>query len=528
VVPLRRLLAGPRRLTLGLLAAGPALAAPGDLDPTFGSGGKSLVFPGATGEAVALAPDGAVAVAGRSGSAGFLDFAVARLGSNGRLDPAFGANGTAVVPVGGGDDSGRAVVAMPDGRLVVAGASVVAGLSEFGIVRLAPGGSLDGTFGLGGRFFTDFGGGAAGRALALAPDGRLVAAGSAAGEFAVTRLVSTGSSDPGFGIGGRSLADLGGVDEADAVALAPEGSVVVAGTSNDNFAVTRLQPNGYFDMGFGVAGRSHADFGGADFGRAVAVAPDGKIVVAGHSIVGGDSDIVVARLRSNGYFDTSFAAGGRSRVDLDDFDFGWGVALAPDGKIVVAGYTGNRDVVVARLQPNGSPGTTFGGDGSVTVDFGGLDSGKAVALAPDGKIVVAGSSNRAGISHIAVARLLGDAAPAGAGAGGGAAGSGSASRRAGARATIIGTRAADRLKGTPRRDVIAGLGGADTIRALGGADLVCGGPGRDRLLGGPGLDRILGGPGIDRLLGGAGRDRLLGGPGRDRLVGGAGRDLERP
>jgi hypothetical protein len=106
----------------------------------------------------------------------------------------------------------------------------------------------------------------------------------------------------------------------------------------------------------------------------------------------------------------------------------------------------------------------------------------------------------------------------------------------GARATLVGTANADRLRGTGQRDVIAGLGGDDAIRGLRGNDVVCGGAGRDRMLGGrggdllrgdAGRDRLLGGRGADLLRGGAGRDRLRGGPGRDRLRGGPGRDLLR-
>ena len=103
-------------------------------------------------------------------------------------------------------------------------------------------------------------------------------------------------------------------------------------------------------------------------------------------------------------------------------------------------------------------------------------------------------------------------------------------------ATIVGSQAGDRLKGTPKADVIAGLGGRDTISALGGNDLVCagkgsdtvkGGGGKDKLYGEQGNDRLFGGAGRDQLFGAAGKDRLVGGPGRDKLAGGAGRDVQK-
>jgi Ca2+-binding RTX toxin-like protein len=117
-------------------------------------------------------------------------------------------------------------------------------------------------------------------------------------------------------------------------------------------------------------------------------------------------------------------------------------------------------------------------------------------------------------------------APGGSGVGGapGAGTAGAPARCAGARATIVGTAGADRIRGTARRDVIAGGTGADRIAGLGGDDLICGGPGDDLVSGGPGRDRLLGQAGADRLRGGAGRDALSGGAGPDRLIGGAGLD----
>lgn len=88
----------------------------------------------------------------------------------------------------------------------------------------------------------------------------------------------------------------------------------------------------------------------------------------------------------------------------------------------------------------------------------------------------------------------------------------------GRRASSVGSKGADVLRGTAKRDVIAGRGGNDRIRGLGGKDVLCGGKGRDRLVGGKGRDRLLGGPGRDVLRGGAGEDVLRGGPGQDVRV----------
>ena len=163
--------------------------------------------------------------------------------------------------------------------------------------------------------------------------------------------------------------------------------------------------------------------------------------------------------------------------------------------------TGARDMLVMRFQPNGQPDSTFGAGGRVVVNLGASDSANALALQPDGRIVVAGNTS-AGTGDFAVIRLQGDpAAGPGAGGAGGAGGgpSAGAPRCGGKPATVIGTAGRDRLKGTKKADVIAGLGGNDTINGLAGNDIVCGGAGADKLTGGAGADRLLGDAGADTL-----------------------------
>ncbi|HEY3021436.1 MAG TPA: hypothetical protein VGJ32_14660, partial [Solirubrobacteraceae bacterium] len=265
---------------------------------------------------------------------------------------------------------------------------------------------------------------------------------------------------------------------------------------------------------------------------AVAVQPDGKIVVAGDTNTGPNPfDFGVARLLPDGSLDSSFGGAGSTSVDFGGDDTAFAMALQPDGKIVVAGRSNAGDnpsnFAVARLLPDGSPDGSFGTGGKMLVDFGRDDQGRAVSLQPDGKILVAGESGAgANPSNFAVARLLDDQraeatppsattpppaptpAPAVAP---------TATRCAGRRATKVGTARADTIAGTRNRDVIAALGGNDNVRGLAGNDLICGGAGDDRLNGGPGNDTLRGEAGNDRLTDHAGRDRLSGGAGNDRI-----------
>jgi uncharacterized delta-60 repeat protein len=135
----------------------------------------------------------------------------------------------------------------------------------------------------------------------------------------------------------------------------------------------------------------------------VLVQPDSKIVVVGNP---GLSEVMtVTLLNPNGSPDTTFDGDGTATIDFGaGGESASGAVLQPDGKIVVVG-SAQAGAAIARLNANGSPDATFGAAGKATVDFGAATSGNAVALQPNGRIVVAGQ--RAGSDNFAVARLLG-------------------------------------------------------------------------------------------------------------------------
>ncbi len=147
----------------------------------------------------------------------------------------------------------------------------------------------------------------------------------------------------------------------------------------------------------------------------MALQPDGKIVVAGATQKGTTGrDFAVARLNANGTLDSSFGAGGKTTADFGGNETAWAVALQPDGKIVVAGYTSKgttgNDFAVARVNANGLYDSSFGAGGKTAADFGGDENAHAVALQPDGKIVLAGDTPKGTTGRdFAVARLLGAA-----------------------------------------------------------------------------------------------------------------------
>jgi uncharacterized delta-60 repeat protein len=229
-----------------------------------------------------------------------------------------------------------------------------------------------------------------------------------------------GSADLSFGGGsGAGLADFGGDEEGDAMAVAPDGKIVVAGSAfgkdTDSVVVARFTAAGDNDTSFGTAGTDGAapDFGASADTHAVAIQGDGKIVVAGNIAAGTKEHFLVARLDDpSGAPDNGFS-GGHMTVDFGgSFEGANALLVQPDGKIVVAGTTdagGTDDFAIARLGTDGKLDPTFGDGGKATLDFGASDDqATALALQQNGKIVVVGQRKKgqgANLADIAVARL---------------------------------------------------------------------------------------------------------------------------
>ena len=380
------------------------MANPGDLDTTFGSGGKKTVNFGGTDvpNAVLVQPNGRIVVAGGGGPAS--SFCVVRLrAANGTLDPTFGSGGKRTIDFGGDDEGVYGAALQPDGKIVLAGDSHLTPA----VARLKANGSLDSTFATGGK--KTFSWGALGRVTAalVAPNGKIILAGFSGpegGNVQVARLNANGKLDTTFGTGGIAAVDFGGDDFGEAAARQADGRILVAGRSTTAGAiVARLRATGALDPDFGGDGRVTLPGGGS--ASAVLVQPDRKIVVAGNA--SGSGAMTVTRLKPDGTLDTGFGAGGTATIDFGSLaDLAAGAALQADGRIVVAGYTQSaEDVAVARLNANGSPDATFGAAGKATVDFGAATFGNAVALAPNKRIVVVGQ--KTGNDDFAVARLRG-------------------------------------------------------------------------------------------------------------------------
>lgn len=301
--------------------------------------------------------------------------------------------------------------------------AILAGLVQTGQTA-APHGVLDTGFDGDGKVTIPIGIAAAGQGVAVQPDGKVIVVGwSTPGQdlyedFTVARLNRDGSLDTSFSGDGLLTVDFTNIngsrqDFATAVAIQPDGRIVVVGNSvqgtvgaSDDFGIVRINPTGTLDSTFGDGGKTIVDFGFADVPESIAIQRNGKLVVAGSAGHAPGRDFAVIRLTAGGVPDGTFGSAGLLRVDFDETlafdDVGRAVALSEphpggDATVLMAGSTGGGaspdNFFVARVTPGGTLDTSFGTGGKALIDFGASDQASAVALQPDGKVVVAGTSN---------------------------------------------------------------------------------------------------------------------------------------
>ncbi len=266
----------------------------GALDPTFGAGGIVLLD-AAVDRAVILQMDGKIVCGGGGGSAASSNFQIARLNPDGSLDGTFGTGGFVMIDFNGSGDGIWGLALQPDNKIVAVGQSRTApsdGTSDnFAAARLLPDGNLDPMFGSGGKVTTDFGAlSDIAFSVVLQLDGKIVLSGRAlpqtnAFDFGLLRYNADGSLDSTFGTGGKVTTNFfNGVDAAYSVKLQSDGKIVAAGVSGGTstaFGLARYNVNGSLDSTFGSGGKTETFFEGLDEAHAVLIQPDGKIVAAG-------------------------------------------------------------------------------------------------------------------------------------------------------------------------------------------------------------------------------------------------------
>jgi uncharacterized delta-60 repeat protein len=321
--------------------------------------------------AVAVQSDGKIVAAGSSRGTAFL---LARFNAGGSLDQTFGTNGSVETTFGDQAAAGSGIVVQADGKIIVvgvSGAGPYSELNDFALARYNSDGSLDQSFGSGGTLKIHFPGegntGSSATSAALQTDGKLVVGGyyKKNDRLPVEPIVARFNSniqgsplDPTFGTGGFVMTKMGLGDAfAFGIAIQSNGRIVLAGysvtTQDHDFSLIGYTSKGTVDSSFGTRGFVTTDFSGAsdDIAYAMTMQSDGKLIVAGKTGDYPENDFVVARYSSDGQLDQTFAVGGKVVSDFSSIDQAYGIALQPNGRILLAGVSfangANFDFTVA-------------------------------------------------------------------------------------------------------------------------------------------------------------------------------------
>jgi uncharacterized delta-60 repeat protein len=331
---------------------------------------------------------------------GVTDFGLTRYTADGGLDPGFGSGGKVTTDFFGSSDDAYAVAGQPDGFVVAAGRAFTSdsGDADFALARYRRDGTLDPAFGSGGKVHTDFGGTSdTVKAMVRQPDGKIVVAGDTqnypvSDDFALARYHADGTLDTSFGSGGKVVTRFGGNSSAAALALQKDGKLVVAGetsTGSIDFALARYHPDGTLDRRFGGDGMVVTDFGGADRASALLIDGTGRIVAAGGSGAPLSSAVALARYRGDGTLDRTFGSDGMVTTEIDNAT---ATAVVAQGTKLLVGAAGSA-FTLARYHRDGTLDRGFGTDG-VHATYFGSSSTPLAALALDrrGRVVAAGTT----------------------------------------------------------------------------------------------------------------------------------------
>jgi uncharacterized delta-60 repeat protein len=403
---------------VGVAPAGAGSLTEGSPDPTFGlSGGVIDWRNGVAFTDVAVQPDGKVLATTDLGS-------VYRYTAQGTSDPSWADNGVLRLGTSSGDfASGIAI--QPDGKIVV-----VANLNSADgeLLRYLPNGKPDLTFADSGRRSIPVGvNGNSPAGVAIQPDGKIVVVGSASDnnyDQYVARFRPGGSLDSTFNPTGATpgvvVKDFSGQEAANAIALQPDGKILVTGWmftgSNNDISLFRLTPTGALDSTFADdhSGLEVTPVGtGDDAGNAVTVAGDGHIYVAG-SATWANPDAVVVRYTSAGSLDSGWGEAGHRAFNPMGIESFSGVAVQRNGKVLAGGvaYTNSSvydfHMLLVRLNRDGSDDASLGTRRLYLIGNDYASAGAGLVLMRNGRIVLAGDGEIDGYIYPGVLRVLGD------------------------------------------------------------------------------------------------------------------------
>ena len=410
------------RLLLSVLSIPVSVCFGQTLDPTFDTDGKVLT-PLTSGSNsiydMVLQPDGKIVAVGYANNGTDYDMAIARYNIDGSLDMTFNSIGYDLVNFGVQDDIAYSVALQSDGKIVVSGSTTNASNNtDFVLLRYNTNGTLDLSFDTDGRVITTFGSSyETAYAVAIQSDGKIIAAGNSFSDttfhFAMARYKSDGSLDASFGSGGKVTTLLNNSDQANAIKIQPDGKIILAGTTlqpdfNNAFGVARYNTDGSLDLTFssdGMVTTSVSPY--SDYGQAMDLQADGKIVVAGKATPVGPEQFAVVRYNTDGSLDNSWNGTGMVTTAFgSNWDEARSVTVRADGRILAGGLASvpSQKFAMACYNTDGTLYTGFGTGGKMTTTFGSSASIWSLIIQPDDKIVAGGFSGGGTHYDFAIAR----------------------------------------------------------------------------------------------------------------------------
>jgi uncharacterized delta-60 repeat protein len=362
---------------------------PGTLDSSFGVNGKIVTsFPNGyfNPTKAAIQQDGKIISGGIGGFGMHTDssdgFAAIKYNFDGTLDSSFGIDGEAVYHFKHFYGGCGAIASQNDNKIILAGWG---GESRSGdhandsvlLTRLNADGNVDVTFGNLGEVITSVGAAPFINCLIVQPDGKIVAAGQRASDFLIMRFTTEGLPDLSFGGKGYVYTHLSGVAGVSALALQPDGKILAAGNTADNAVLARYMPNGTLDSAFAANGILLQKFQNEfPVYRDVALTNDGNIIATG-SVGGALSNMLVAKYNLAGHLDETFGTNGIAVLNTGKFQSeALSVIIQNDKKIIISGSafktfsSGSEEFAMWRLTESGAADSSFGVNGETTTDFG--------------------------------------------------------------------------------------------------------------------------------------------------------------
>jgi len=386
---------------------------PGDLDETFGNGGKVNVGIGGyydVAKSMALQHDGKIVVVGYGKEALISPkgLSMTRYLQTGEMDYDFGNLGVIHRVTMDLEGEAYSVAIQKDNKIVVAGYSISPATNneEVTLIRFTENGNIDRSFGNKGLIVTEISEEKdVGESVAIQHDGKIVVIGTTdhkpTTDIVLIRYNENGSLDYSFGFGGIVITDINsGFDIGKSIVIQSDGKLIVSGFTYivNKFFMTLLRYDSYGDLDptFGESGIVITDINGRRGKMDLTLQNDGKIILVGPSEVENSHHFTILRFNSNGSLDKSFGNNGVTKTIIGDYSEAESVAIDLNGNIVVAGTTemGNEQFVVAMYDQHGMLVPDFGSDGLVKTSFikNSVDRAHSVVIDNDGNIIIAGET----------------------------------------------------------------------------------------------------------------------------------------